>query len=512
MLEFFRRHRGPFMIGITVVIIITFAWWGGSRKAGGGHDSVDATLLEVYGNSYTREDLARYQGFQRLCYQLGLYELAFGLPAAAQLSAVNRDDNSPVGFAANLIVLRNEALKHGVEFTDEEAMAKIKTLQPFQKEGKLDEERLANFQSNIGAMGMTIRDVLDIVKDSMAYDKLTEMVGANYTPSAIAVDKSYAAQQQTLKISTVKFALDDFKKKVEVKDDEVAKYYGEKKENYMTAEKRAAVYVLFEKPKADDKKKAEENVAATTAWETMVNKFDSDFNSPGADINKLVEALKNPAIKVQSIALFEQATPSEALKEEADVVKELFRPSLHIGEHSAPIEGKKGYYFLTITQVEASKQQELKEVTAKVKETLITQKAQEAMTKAANDARTALQDALKAGKKLDDIAKEKGWKTEALADMSPSNPPPGLDKGTEIAKSAAETPVNGVALPISTDTGSLLVVVTGKELRKSDTSASMKTSQESSITQQTKSALFKSWFSQLVKDADVQQPTLISRS
>ena len=194
------------------------------------------------------------------------------------------------------------------------------------------------------------------------------------------------------------------------------------------------------------------------------------------------------------------------------VVKELFRPSLKIGEHSAPIEGSKGYYFLKVTQLDAPKQQALKDVTDKVKETLITQKAQEAMTKAANDARTALQDALKAGKKLDDVVQEKAWKSEALAEMSPGNPPPGLDKGTEIAKSAAETPVNGVALPIATDNGSLLVVVTAKELRKRDDSASMKKSQESSIAQQTKSALFKAWFGQMFKEAGVKQPALLSHS
>ncbi len=501
------------MIGITIVIIISFAWWGGSRKSGAKMNaSPDDTALVIYGRHYSHIDLGKYAGYQRLAYQLGLYELAFGLPAAAQLDVVNRDENTGVGFAANLLVLREQALKHGVAISDEEARVRFKTLQPFQKEGKFDEQSAANFQTNIGSMGLMPRDILDLIKDSIAYEKLNEMVGLNYTPSTLAVSKSYAAQQQTIKASTIKFALDDFKKKIEVKDDEIAKYFGEKKDTYKTTEKRAAVYVVFEKPKADDKLKAEDNAKATTAWEEMVNKFDSDFRTPGADINKLVEALKKPEIKVQVLALSEEATPADAIKDEAEVVKELFRPSLKIGEHSAPIEGSKGYYFLKVTQLDASKQQELKDVTAKVKESLIVQKAQEAMTKTANEARTALQDALKAGKKLDDVVKEKAWKSEALAELTPGNPPPGLDKGAEIAKSAAETPVNGVALPITTDTGSLLVVVTSKELRKRDDSATMKQSQESSIAQQTKSALFKAWFSQLVKEANVKQPTLLDRS
>ena len=97
-------------------------------------------------------------------------------------------------------------------------------------------------------------------------------------------------------------------------------------------------------------------------------------------------------------------------------------------------------------------------------------------------------------KQLEDLAKAGNWKVEALPEFVPSNPPPGNPNGQQIATDAAATPVNGVAKPISTDTGALLVVVTAKELRKSEQSTALKQSEESQQASRAKTELFKAWF------------------
>jgi hypothetical protein len=95
MLEFFRRHRGPFMITVTVIIIISFSYWGGSQKAGGlpGRQAHD-TAFTIYNRDYTFHDLQRLGRTQQLCYFLGMFDLAFSLPEAAkQLQSL--DPNAP---------------------------------------------------------------------------------------------------------------------------------------------------------------------------------------------------------------------------------------------------------------------------------------------------------------------------------------------------------------------------------------------------------------------------------
>lgn len=497
MLEFFRRHRGPFMITVTVIIIISFSYWGGSRRgAGVGREHHD-TAFTLYGRDYTYHDMDRLGRAQQLCYYLQMYDLAFSLPdAAKQMQRMPGERGADYDFVANLLVLREKALSYGVAASDADAKKRLETLRPFQKDGKFDPATASEMEDRLKANGFSSSDLLDLVKDQIAFERLQDLVGANYSPSSLSVSKAYASAHQTIKASTVTLALDDFKKKAEVKDDEISKYFDEKKDTYKTAEKRAATYVVFEKPKPDEKKKAEENQKAQAEFETLVNDFDMKFKAPGADFNAVVAEFtkKVPTLKAQTVPAFEQATPPDAIKDEAAVVAEIFRDTLTVGRHSEPVEGTKGYYFLKLTQVDAPKQQELKDVKDKIKDVLVTQKAQEAMMKAANEARTALQDGLKAGKKLEDLAKAGSGKLEVLPDFGPGNPPPAHPNAQQIVTDAAATPVNSVTKPISTDTGAILVVVTAKELRKSEQSTALKQGEENSQASRTKNELFKAWF------------------
>ena len=514
MLEFFRRHRGAFLTTLTVIIILSFSVWGGWRKSGmaGSRGAPDDVAFTIYGKDYSHIEMQRLESYQRLGYMLQMYELAFGLASAAEQLKTTDRGGPNYDFVGNLLVLREKAVEYGVAASDAEARKKLQSLPPLQKEGKFDEATAAGVEKNLGMYGFTADDMLQIAKDQIAYEKLQDIVGSNYSASPLAVTKTYASTQQTIKASTILFALDDFKKKAEVKDDEIAKYYGQKKDTYKTPEKRAAAYVLFEKPKADEKKKAEENAKAQADLEKAAGDFDTDFIKPGADIAALVAKYKKilPGLKLETLPLFERGTPPAQIKDESKVVAEIFRGSLKAGSNSDHVEGTKGYYFCKVTQVEEPKQQELKDVKDKIKEVLVTQKAQEAMSKATNDARTAINDALKAGKKLDDVLKEKSLKAEALPEFSPNNPPPNNPQGAAIAKAASETPAGSIAKtkdPISSDKGELLVIVTAKELRKRDDSATLKTSEETSLAGRGRSDLFHSWFGGL-RSAAMMKPVL----
>ena len=511
MLHFFRRLRGPILIGITIIIVVTFSWWGGSRndtmgmgRAREAHD----TAFTLYDKAYTHYDLEKLNRLQALCYyRLGLFEFAFGLPdAAKQIQSLERGGPN-YDFAGNLLVLRQKAVEYGVAATDADAKKRLETVQSFQKDGKFDENTAAEQIKQLNDAGFSNQDILDLMKDVIAYERLQEIVGANYSASPLAASKAYASNHQTIKATSLSLALEDFKKKVEVKDEEISKAFEEKKETYQTAEKRAASYVLFTKPDAGDATKvAEDKVKAQAAYETLVNEFDMKVRAPGADFAAVVAEFqkKNPSVKLQTLPAFEEGTPPEAIKDEAAVLKELFRTTLTVGQNSAPVNGTKGYYFLKLTQLDAPKQQELKDVKDKVKESIVAQKAQEAIMKAANDARTAVLDGLKGGKKLDDLAKTAALKVESLPEFSPNNPPPDNKLIGLIAQDAAKTATNGATKPVTTETGVAFAVVNHKELRKSDQSTSLKQSEETAQASTAKTEMFKAWFGKLRTEANMQ--------
>src|SRR5690606_3505570 len=133
-------------------------------------------------------------------------------------------------------VLKQEMTKLGIKPTDEEAKAALEKLPALQENGKFSLQRAKMAEASLGMYGMDSSDMLEVMKLDIGYRKLQELVSGNYEPSAIEVEKEYASRYQTLKVSTINFTLDEFKKAAQVTDEVLKKYYDENKENYKTAE------------------------------------------------------------------------------------------------------------------------------------------------------------------------------------------------------------------------------------------------------------------------------------
>lgn len=484
------------MIVLTAIIIVTFSMWGGWRQRDPG-EMISPTdpLVTMFGKTYSRQDVSKIiTPLNQLLFQLQMYDL-FGLQSVVSRKQ-DLERQMPYDLIANAITLKEAALAHGVAVSDEEAQAKLMTLQPFQENGQFSVERLKQFESNLGSYGMQTADVLEVVKASIAYEKLQNLIKSNYIASETEAEKAYQADQQTIKASKISFALADFKAKAEVKDEEISKYFEEKKETYKTLEKRALNYVVLEKPKPADNAKPEETQAKQQEFNKVANDFDAKFKEPGSDIAALVKEFqaKLPSLKLETAALFDKTTAPEALKSEQAVITAAFSTSLKVGSPSKPIDGTKGYYFLKVTQIEDPKQQELKDVKDKIKEVLVEQKANESMATAANDALKVLEEGIKAGKKVDELAKEKKYTIEALADFSPNNPPATLADAAEIAKEAGATAPGKLSKTIMTSTGVLIIAVNAKELRKREDSKSLRDGQLTAASSAAGEAMFKSWF------------------
>lgn len=487
------------MIFITCVIIITFSYWGGTRSGRTMTGDKSDTAFTIYGHDYTVGEMQRYQRYMQLAYSMGIYDLA------QQLTMVSRqyqtDDRIPLDFVFNLLVLREEMKKNGVAVSDAEARTEMEKLPAFQNEGKFDPARANMVEENLGAFGFNSSDMIEIVKDKIGLDKLRTLVGGGVTPSPMAVSKLYARQYQTIKMSTITFALDEFKKKAQVTDEEIKKYFDEKKDSYKTAEKRAISYVFFEEPKDLDKLEIDKRMKAQNEFGDKVNKFNEATLKPGAKL-ELIAAVEK--VKVQTLPPFSQDAPPDAIKAESELLSAVFRHDAAGHPVSDPVKGSKGYYFFTLTRIEEPKQQELKDVKDKIKDALALQKAQEAMMKSANETREALQAGIKGGKKLADLAKEKQLALVEQPEFSPSSPSPDMKLGFEVTQEAVKTPAGQLSKPVDSDVGVILVHVNAKELRKREDSASLKQNMEQSISFREQFEVFKAWFEQRRKEANLK--------
>lgn len=487
MLEFFRRHRGAFLITLTIIIIVSFSVWGGWRQTSQAERRAQVTdvALTVFGKDYTIGDVQRAQRSLQFSQQfLQSFDLLFGL---MQLSG----DRSGGDTLVNLFVARQLMEKNGIRPSDAEARAELEHLPVLQNNGKFDLSRAQTLEENANAMGFQSEDLLGIMKDIIGLRKLEELATSGYVASPLAAEKQYASSYQTLKGSKIVFETEAFKKAATVTDDEIKKYYEENKENYKSVEKRAVSYVFYEHPKDLDKKPLEERQKLQNAAVENVNKFNELLTNGKKSFQ---DAAKETKAKVEVLAAFAQAEPPAAIKSEAELIESIFTRAADATTPAEPVEGANGWYFFDVTKVDAPKQQELAEVKDKIKDTLLGQKADEARTKAVNEARTALNEGLKAGKKIEDLAKEKNLKLEALPDIDVANPSQEVPNAFLIAQQAAKAAANTVSNAIDYDKGTLLVYVSAKELRKRPDSATVRQNQVDSLSRQESSVLYHSWF------------------
>ncbi len=490
MLEFFRRHRGTFLISLTAIIIISFSVWGGWRNSRGGVAEAGDSILTIFGRDVSKAEFDREKRAFGLAQYLGLFDLSYRLPYLYQKYGFRSE---PVDQVLNLIVLRRQMERLGIVVSDDEAVAEFRKLPRVQNNGQYDPEKAEEFMNIAGANGFKEADVLEVVKAQVGLDRLRNIVSANLAPSPVAVSKTYASRHQTVKLATIDFDLEAFKKEAKATDDEIKKSYEEKKDSFKTAEKRAVSHITFEEPKDVSKHGPEIQMAIQNDFGKKVNQFYTALQRPGARLEFLAAALK---LKPVAHSAFASDSPPDAIKNDRELVQAIFKSSAAAHGVSEPVKTAAGYTFFTVTSIIPARQQTLDEVKDKVREALVAQKAQEAMMKAANDARSAIQDGLKAGKKIADIAKEKKLVISPETEYSPSESPgpDGMKADPQAARKALEVAAGEVSVPVNTAKGASIVIVNANELRKRDDSATQKQNIEDQVRAGEQDDFFKAWF------------------
>jgi hypothetical protein len=510
MLEFLRKHQGTMWIIITVVVIIAFTFFGNApNPSGSGQPTGADTAFNVYGRDYSFADFTKLQSF----YTLGsALRLTAGRESWADMlgymaQRYQSQSREPMDFAFNLLVLREELKKNGIHVSDEEVKAAFKKLPALQSETGFDAGRAEFIQNQLGSMGFTTADLYDLLRDWLGFQKLQTLVSGSYVTSDFVSKQLYAATFQTIKASSIPFALETFKKSAQVTDDEVKKYHEENKDNFKTTEKRAISYIFLAKPDVE-KLNAEDTVKARNAYGEKVNNLALAVIQPDA---KFEDEAKKAGAEVKTLPAFSMDAPPEELKEESTLVRAVFSNIPKTHPVSDPVEGSKGYFLFKVTEVQDPKLKEFAEVQGTIKDTLIAQKAQEAMTKAANEARKKLEEAIKGGKKFEDAAKEAGLEPQSLVEFSPANPPSDLANGREIAFEARITPAGSFTKPLTTETGIMLVYVQAKELRKREDSATMKGNLDERLSNMGQMDVFSAWFDRRRDEANVKADALVQR-
>ena len=415
MMKFFRKHRNTLMIIIAVLAIPFIFYFNKSDFTAQGEND----LGQFYDRKVSAVEARRLARLLPLAANLGMTDFVQDLSGGA------RDENErTIQFIFNLLILRREADRLGIDATPAECANFVRNLQIFHgPSGAFDLGKYTEFSQNfLSPNGFTEAQLEELARDEMTLRRIKELVATGVAVPESETKENYERAYGLMNASVIRLKNADFAKDVKITDEEIKNYFDTRKNELKTDEKRKVDFVSFvltpEQKKLPDKERIE-------ALQKLVNQaadFSQALSEKGATFQQAAEKFKLP---VQTTEEFVANKPDPKLPN-----SQLSSTAFQLTQeepNSEPVQVPDGYYILHLAGVTPSRPLTMEEARPKIVDSIKAAKARMAMGDKASKAVHELREGLKAGEPLSFTAEKVNVKAEKVPPftlMEEEQPPP----------------------------------------------------------------------------------------
>ena len=324
MIENMRKYTGLMVVVLVLLAAGLILTMGDFTANTGGRGKV----TEVYGEDIDQIQF-RKMGFNSLnvikeLKDVGLSTYALDIIENRQLSPYAAYGFSQMGtssqdaqrFVTRRIVVAKTAAEYGIYPSVVQAKKHIKE-HIFAKDGDFDAERYQAFMKNIGSSGLQEEDFVNLVAESLVYDRLKNLISSGLqTPNSLT-DRAIKFQQQTLDLTTISIDIERYEQDINPTEEEVEAYWKENDFKYLT-DRQIRISYLVEKPVYSSPRPVAP-VRATDAKDEEFAKIDAEFQKELAKWELEVEKPADNKIAVVLDDLAYKVDDSEGLKFDEEV-------------------------------------------------------------------------------------------------------------------------------------------------------------------------------------------------
>ena len=504
MIEHLRKYTGM-IIFVIALLFVGLAFLGDNSNFGRG--SNDPAYISVDGNSYSVSDFRKKgEASQSLAMGMGLYQYVITL--GGDLSGGNQEEASKQ-FFVNRLLVEQACEEFGIHPGDEEVTAALKAMPVFQgQDGTFDQTKYNMIATEgIGRYGMTEKDLIELIRDSIATKKLASVIGGGLSSDRQSALESVASRDQQVTIQLARTALSTFQASIKPTDEELKAAWETTKDKYQTERKIKVTYFIAkpaypeakkEEPKLpdavteEDKKKAEKEaadkkVAEEAALAEQKRKIDNELAdlidaflvdlqaSEGKDFEKLAKdnnwelvtteffprSAVPPALSVNLRSTGGTARPVADLLFQLDMSKDLLARS---AEPMLLADGSS--LIARLDEEEESRTKTFEEAKEELTKDYIAEKAGQALKKDAEEKAAKIREALAAGTNFADAAKELGLEPKAHGPFKATDKLEGEADVSILFQTASTVDPGALADPVMRPDGALFVFVEKREIVK----------------------------------------------
>ena len=343
-------------------------------------------------------------------------------------------------FVGGRLIVQNEAAELGIYPSKAEAVKFIKTEFFVDRDGNFDGPRYNAFLESIGSNGYQQDTFIELVGEYLVNNKLQQVVAGGVEASSFIADRTVLFDNQTMTASTIQIDLDTYKKDFTPTEEEIKTFWSENEGKYLS-DRQLKISYVYEKPVYDktaptkplrtpettDEEYAKLDVqynidlAEWVKYEKRTNnalasKFDEFTVSIDAEESQQFKKILTEAgLKVTTTEFFNKDTvPAELrdlkTKDNTSLAEALLaRPFGKTAEYQlqAPIKtSDAGWIYVNFEEEKVSEPKTYEAAKEEATTDLITKLALEKLTEETKAIKAKLAAATKAGKSLEDAAKE----------------------------------------------------------------------------------------------------------
>ena len=418
MIKILRKHRNWLMIVIAILALPFCIYF---VKSDPSLIRADA-FAQMYGRKVTVTEAQRDARLLQLADFLGISDLR------ENLAPGNGTDNEKAAeFVVNLIVLRHEVERLGIEPAESDIVDAVRNFPAFHPASGFDTAKYDQVERTIlPSLGFTDEQLREIARDQLCLKQIKQVVASGVSLPESESKSNYEQLYGKNFVSVVRVRSADFLKEIKPTDDDIKKYYEAHKGELKTEEKRKVEFVRLALSEEQKKLKDKERIDALQKLADRANDFAQALLEKGADFHQVATKFQLP---VESTGEFTSSAPDAKLKADPQLNQAAFKLTPQ-EPNSDPLQSADGFAILHLAGVIEARPLTLDEAKQKIIDQIKNERGREMALAKGRKAVETLRNGLKAGQPLQfTLEQAGGLKAEKLepftvADEAEAKNPP----------------------------------------------------------------------------------------
>jgi peptidyl-prolyl cis-trans isomerase D len=423
MIKILRKHRNWLMIVIAVLALPFCLYFVKSDTSLIRSDN----FVELYGRKVTMTEAHKYARLFQLSQLLGMSDLRDGLVPGS-----GTDDQKVGTFIINLMVLRHESERLGIEPADSDIVEAVKNFPGLQGASGFDSAKYDQVeQAVLPSFGFTDEQLRDLARDELCLKRIKEVVASGVSLPESESKSNYEQMYSKNFVSVLRVRSADFLKDIKVSDDDVKKYYDAHKGELNTEEKRKVEFVRLALSEEQKKLKDKTRIDALQKLADRANDFSQALLEKGADFHQVAAKFQLP---VETTGEFSSSAPDPKLKADPQLNQVAFKLTTQ-EPNSDPVQAADGFAILHLAGIVEARPLTLDEAKPKIVDQIKNERAREMATAKGRKAAETLQTVTKAGQPVQSALQQAGG-------LKPEKLEPFIAASDDDAKNPPEKPKN----------------------------------------------------------------------